>query len=59
MALKVEDRSSAVTWRQDFEYCDGVHWPLRRLDTFMASEEVEARVSHRDTTKEGKRGVVF
>ena len=59
VALKTEDRSSAVTWKQDFEYCDGVHWPLRHLGTFMASEEVGASVSHRDTTKEGKRMLCF
>ena len=51
-SLKEEDRKH-VPWRQDFEYCYGVHWPVRHLGTFMASEEVEAGVSHRDTSKEG------
>jgi len=51
-SLKEEDRKQ-VPWRQDFEYCYGVHWPVRHLGTFMASEEVEASVSHRDTSKEG------
>ena len=44
--MKVEDRSPSVTWKQDFESCYGVHWPLRHLGTFMAGEEVEASVSH-------------
>ena len=51
-ALKEEDRKQ-VPWRQDFEYCYGVHWPVRHLGAFMASEEVEASVSHRATGKEG------
>ena len=38
-ALKEEDRKQ-VPWRQDFEYCHGVHWPVRHLGTFMANEEV-------------------
>ncbi len=54
-ALKEEDKNQ-VPWRQDFEYCYGVHWPVRHLGAFMANEEVEASVSHRDTSKEGTRG---
>ena len=50
--LKEEDRKQ-VPWKQDFEYCYGVHWPVRHLGAFMASEEVEASVSHRATGKEG------
>jgi len=50
--LKEEDKKQ-VPWRQDFEYCYGVHWPVRHLGAFMASEEVEASVSHRATGKEG------
>jgi len=59
LALKVEDRSSAVRWKQDFEYCCGVHWPLRHLGVFMASKEVEASVSHHGTAKEGNAFIVL
>ena len=52
--LKEEDRKQ-VPWRQDFEYCYGVHWPVRHLGAFMASGDVEASVSHRDTGKESKK----
>lgn len=58
VALKVEDRSPAVRWKQDFEYCYGVHWPLRHLGVFMASEEVAASVSHPHTPKEGKQSFI-
>lgn len=51
--LKEEDRTR-VKWKQDFERCYGVFWPLRHIGAFMATEEVEASVSHRDTGKEGK-----
>ena len=53
MNLKAEDKEDKVKWRQDFETCYGVRWPVRHLDTFMAAPEVEASVSHQGTGKAG------
>jgi len=45
----IEEDRGRVAWKQDFEYCYGVHWPVRHITAFMATDEVAGSVSHHQT----------
>jgi len=51
----IEEDRGRVAWKQDFEYCYGVHWPVRHITAFMATDEVAGSVSHRSTVREGTK----
>ena len=53
LARLINEDQCLIRWRQEFEYCYGVHWPLRHIVNFISNEDVDASISHRNTAKEG------